>query len=181
MQGGSETIFKSLLYYLKAASLTDFENTDTIKITASSCGLAHYFTPASHSARKEILMFYSDWKPERRRAFVLGMILLILLAGACLFLIRPRTSTGQRRIARITQNGAIIREIDLSAVTKSFTIQLDGENGAYNIIEVRPGSIGIIEASCPDQLCVHMGFIQDTALPVTCLPNRVVIQILTES
>lgn len=126
-------------------------------------------------------MFDTNWKPERRRAAVLGMLLFILLAGACVSLIWLRASAGQRRIARITQNGAIVQEIDLNTVSKSYTIRLDGENGAYNIIEVRPGSIGIIEASCPDQLCVHMGFIQDTALPVTCLPNRVVIQLLTES
>lgn len=123
-------------------------------------------------------MLFADWKPERRRAFFLGLLLLLLFACALSALLLPRQNPAGRRIARVTQNGSVVAEIDLTAVLEVYTLRLNGENGAYNIIEVRPGSIGVIEASCPDKLCVHMGLIHDAGLIVTCLPNRVVIQIV---
>ena len=54
---------------------------------------------------------------------------------------------------------------------------MEGENGCVNEVEVRPGSIGILSADCPDKLCVRQGFISDTRLPITCLPNRLVIRL----
>ena len=47
--------------------------------------------------------------------------------------------------------------------------------------EMVDGSIGIITADCPDKLCVHQGFISDSRLPITCLPNRLVIQLRPEN
>ncbi|MDE5952038.1 MAG: NusG domain II-containing protein, partial [Acetatifactor sp.] len=50
-------------------------------------------------------------------------------------------------------------------------------DGGYNVIEVSPGSIAIIEADCPDKLCVLQGPIADSLLPITCLPHRLVIEL----
>ena len=82
--------------------------------------------------------------------------------------------------ADIYQDGILIECIDLSAVTESYRFTITGENNCRNEIEVRPGGIGIISADCPDKLCVHQGFITSNLLPITCLPNRLVIQIRTE-
>lgn len=82
--------------------------------------------------------------------------------------------------ADIYQNGTLLQSIDLSSVTESYLLTITGENNCRNEIEVRPGSIGIISANCPDKLCVHQGFIDTSLLPITCLPNRLVIQIRTD-
>lgn len=117
----------------------------------------------------------------RKRGLLIGCVLALLVLIAAFFLWRQLSSTEEGRIARITQHGDLITEIDLSSVTEPYTLRVDGENGTYNVIEVRPGSIGVIEASCPDHICIQMGFIEDPFLPVTCLPNEVVIQIYPES
>ena len=109
------------------------------------------------------------------------MSLSIRKRGLLIFLWQQLSLSEKGHVARITQHGEIISEIDLTSVTEPYTIRIDGENDAYNIIEVRPGSIGVIEASCPDHICIQMGFIEDPFLPVTCLPNEVVIQIYPES
>lgn len=88
--------------------------------------------------------------------------------------------TSSHRIADIYQNGVLIQSIHLTEVTESYIFTITGENNCRNVIEVRPGSIGILSADCPDKLCVHQGFIDSTLLPITCLPNRLVIQIRTE-
>lgn len=81
------------------------------------------------------------------------------------------------RIAKITQNGQVVEEIDLSQVKESYSFVVEGENGALNTVRVEPGRICISEASCPDQICVHQGWIDDGSEPIVCLPNQVIIQI----
>ena len=108
----------------------------------------------------------------------------------------------------------------MDQVTQPRQFTLYGENGCSNTLEVRPGSIGIVSAdcpdvsfgekcskstrvailaspslmpgrgtrggkafsmaarareTCPDKICVQQGFLHDSRLPVTCLPNRIVI------
>ena len=41
---------------------------------------------------------------------------------------------------------------------------IEGENGAYNLLEIREGEVGIVDASCPDKLCENMGFISQPQL-----------------
>lgn len=101
--------------------------------------------------------------------------LLILLSAACLLSILLPRSRGEGFTADIFQNGRLISSIPLDEIREPYTFTVTGERGCTNEIEVRPGSIGIISADCPDKLCVLQGFISDSRLPVTCLPNRVVI------
>lgn len=104
-------------------------------------------------------------------------VILVLFAVSLFLVIFRHSSEGNSRRAVITQDGKLLYEIELDKVTETYQIRIDGKDGCYNIIEVRPGSIGVCEASCPDKVCVNMGFISDGLLPVTCLPNRVIIRI----
>jgi hypothetical protein len=74
--------------------------------------------------------------------------------------------------AFVYQNGELLHEITLS-LSNDGEIVLDG-----NRIRIINGEIGVIEASCPDKLCVKTGFVSaKRAVPVICLPNRVEIRI----
>jgi len=109
-------------------------------------------------------------------SLVIIIILGLLVFGSILVILFPReTSAGY--MADIYQNGNLIQSIPLYQVTDSYSFELHGENGCTNVIEVRPGSIAIVSADCPDKLCVHQGAISNSLLPITCLPNRVVIQL----
>lgn len=123
-----------------------------------------------------------------KTAFLLILVLSLLVIG-CLariaaggffgkmpFTDAPGPGSGGT-IAEIYQNGTLMQSISLDSVTEPYTFTVTGENGCRNEVEVRPGSIGIISADCPDKLCVRQGFIHTSLLPVTCLPNRLVIQI----
>lgn len=74
------------------------------------------------------------------------------------------------RTAVIYKDGQEIARVDLSRVTESYTIPLDG-----NVILVEPGSIRMQSADCPDQICVHQGALHDAGR-IVCLPNRVLIE-----
>ncbi|HIQ98884.1 MAG TPA: NusG domain II-containing protein [Candidatus Scybalocola faecavium] len=106
------------------------------------------------------------------------ILIVIILAAAgigAIFLLQNIHPDG--RIARIYHHGECIETIDLDQVREAYEFTVAGENGAYNTIRVEPGRIAIIQASCPDKVCVHMGYISDSAAPITCLPNEVVIRI----
>ena len=109
---------------------------------------------------------------------LLCFIALISIASVCLFF-RP-TESVKGFIADIYQDGHLIESIPLNKVKASYTITVTSKDGGSNVIEVRPGAIGIASADCPDRLCVHQGFIKSATLPITCLPHRLVIQIRKE-
>ena len=98
--------------------------------------------------------------------------LLVIFAGTALFL-RSRPSG---RIANVYQDGVCIRSIDLDAVTESYSFTVTDDAGHENLVEVEPGRVRIGEANCPDQICVHTGWISDGAKPIVCLPARLTIQ-----
>lgn len=111
-----------------------------------------------------------------RIAALIGALLLILSAVSLALILLPKKGE-TNYIADIYQNGELLTSISLAEVQEIYTFTVTGDNGCQNRIEVRPGSIGIVSADCPDKLCVHQGFISDSRLPVTCLPNRLVIQL----
>lgn len=75
------------------------------------------------------------------------------------------------KVAVISKNGESLYKIDLSSVTESYTIDLDG-----NVIFVENGYISMKSADCPDKLCIKQGKISEIG-SIVCLPNKVIIEI----
>lgn len=50
-------------------------------------------------------------------------------------------------------------------------------NHGTNILQLKNGKADMIEADCPDQLCVHQKKISMNHESIICLPNRVVVEI----
>ena len=108
-------------------------------------------------------------------------LILLLLAGAALLsvlaVVLPRQGE-DHPVARITLDGALVQEIELGKVGASFTFTVTGASGLTNTILVEQGRIRVEEADCPDQVCVRQGFISDGTVPIVCLPNQLVIEIV---
>ncbi len=45
------------------------------------------------------------------------------------------------------------------------------------MIVVKDETIGIVEADCPDQVCVHEGFLSKPGETSVCLPHKVMIEV----
>lgn len=120
-------------------------------------------------------------KPTNQKAaLIIILFLLVLSTGSLIYLILPQKGNIEYT-ADIYQSGILIMSIPLDGSENNTVFTVEGENGCVNEIEVRADSIGITSADCPDKLCVHQGFISDTKLPITCLPNRLVIQLRPSS
>ncbi len=115
-------------------------------------------------------------KKSTRGAVLIGIFLLMVSAVSLWYILVPR-ERASGYIADLYQEGKLILSIPLSAVPEAYTFTVTGSDGCKNQVEVRPGSIGIVSADCPDKLCVRQGFLSDSVLPVTCLPNRLVIRL----
>lgn len=121
---------------------------------------------------------------DRKKAVLLAAVLLVIaiLCGIRIYAVsHSSTGNGQALYADIYQSGELLETIRLDTVTDEYIFEVPGEGGASNTVCVRPGSIAIISANCPDQICVHQGFISTSLLPITCLPNRLVIRVREEA
>lgn len=114
-------------------------------------------------------------KKSRPLITALSAIILILILSLvdCYFILTKNSGD----IARIYRDKELLYEIDLGQITEPYDLVIEYNGGEYNKVEVRPGSVGITEATCPDKLCVNMGFIRTSSVPVTCLPHHLVITI----
>lgn len=106
---------------------------------------------------------------------------LLLLAAALVFgavlaavlLLRFPGGTVQVRVA-----GAVTAGYPLD-VDASYTIT--GANGGTNLLVIEDGAARIEEASCPDGVCVHTGRIRRNGQSIVCLPNQVVVEIVSDT
>lgn len=81
-----------------------------------------------------------------------------------------------RTYAEITINGKVYKKIPLSEHTGEEFIDVKYEN-KINTVRARDNKISIVEASCPDSLCIHQGEIFKVGQSIVCLPNKVMIEI----
>ena len=106
---------------------------------------------------------------SRKSIFLALIILLVLLFSiGALFFFHSRSEAGE--LARIYQDGKLIREVSLTDKKEPYQFRIDSDDGGYNLIQVANGAVGIVDANCPDKICQQRGMVSDTGYPITCLP-----------
>ena len=106
-------------------------------------------------------------------------IIIISLAAVVLTVISIVLLTGRTEgvVAVITLDGEVVREIDLSRVTKEYSFTVESADGGVNEILVQPGRICVSDANCPDRICVMQGWLSDSPMPIVCAPHKLTIEI----
>ena len=99
---------------------------------------------------------------------------ILLAAGLAFLFFRPQPSESLSR-AEISVDGKAVMELDLS---DDQVLTVDGAGGGYNRIQVRDGAVSVLEASCPDKVCVHTGTVRYPGETIVCLPNRMIITVI---
>ena len=69
------------------------------------------------------------------------------------------------------------KEVASFPLDEDTVYNIGGYHGGENILEVKDGKAHLTDASCPDKLCVSMGYINKSGQSIICLPNKVVIEI----
>lgn len=63
------------------------------------------------------------------------------------------------------------------ALTTDTVEKIELPDGGYNVLEIKEGKADIIEASCPDGICVNHRAVSKQSQSIVCLPNKVVVEI----
>ncbi len=114
----------------------------------------------------------------KTRTWLIGILAALLLCSGAALWLRGRSAPGM--VANIYQDGVCVDSIDLSRVTGVETRTVACDAG-INVIRMEPGRICVLEADCPDQVCVRSGWLTDSAAPIVCLPHRLVIRLEEKS
>lgn len=78
--------------------------------------------------------------------------------------------------AEITVSGKLYKTIPLAQHRGEEVIEIKTKLGS-NIIQIKDNKIGIIEADCPDQVCMNPEYIEKPGQSLVCLPHRVMIEV----
>ncbi len=108
--------------------------------------------------------------------WIITFAAVILICAVVWLVILSPGSSGDKT-AVITSEGEIVEEIDLNGVSEPYEFTIENSSGGTNVVRVENGMIAVIDASCPDKVCMERGFIENGALPIVCLPNELSITI----
>ncbi|MBL4932719.1 NusG domain II-containing protein [Clostridium paridis] len=82
--------------------------------------------------------------------------------------------------AQITIEGKVYKNIPLSTHKGQDSIEIKTKYGV-NIVEVKDNKIAIIDADCPDKICMKPGFIDSVGENLVCLPHKLMVEVKGET
>ena len=111
----------------------------------------------------------------KRNDFILiAVILVVSLLALGGLRIWQKNNTKDNAVALVTIDGAVYGSFPLSG---DLTERIELPDGSYNLLVISGGYADVIEASCPDQICVHHNRIRYSGESIVCLPNKLIVEI----
>ena len=107
---------------------------------------------------------------KHRNDIMLAAALVLVAALIWLFIYLTRSEGAS---VTVTVDGKAYGEYPLNT---SAEIRIGDEN-IYNLLVIKDGVAEVVEASCPDKLCVNQGKISFDGQSIICLPNKVVVTV----
>lgn len=105
-----------------------------------------------------------------RRGDLLAILLVALLAAACMIIYIPESSAPGA--ALVLREGELMYELPLDIDAE---VEICGEY--TNTVTVLDGRVSVTASDCPGEDCVHSGWISSAGRSLVCLPNRVEVRI----
>lgn len=111
-----------------------------------------------------------NWLKTHKNDVFLIAALLILGGALALFLLLTRQGGGT---VRVQVDGETVMELPLHQDARVVL----GEDRHTNTLVIENGTARVIEADCPDQVCVRQGAVQYAGESIVCLPHRLVVTV----
>ncbi|WP_373483923.1 NusG domain II-containing protein [Acetobacterium sp.] len=103
---------------------------------------------------------------------IIGLVAVSLIGIAAFYLF---TVTDEPLSVRVTRQGEVIAVFPLSEDhTETFT-----DASGSNTLEISGRSAKMIDADCPDHICVRTYPISSPGETIVCLPHKLVVEIIT--
>lgn len=101
----------------------------------------------------------------------IALIIIILAVALGAFLLH--------QVLKDSGTGTAVVKVD-GKIEGTYPLNEDREvkiNNGSNILQIRNGKAKMIEADCPDQLCVKQKAVSASRENIICLPNRVIVEV----
>ena len=110
---------------------------------------------------------------KKNDIILIGVI--VILALAVILFLSLSKKEGSRVV--VTVDGKPYQTFDLN---KDTTFTVEAGKGGYNTFIIENRTVDMLEASCPDKICVNHKPIRYNHETIVCLPNKVVLTIESE-
>lgn len=107
------------------------------------------------------------------------IIMVCLSISVTIFaILKYNSSRGyNEKYAEINVNGKLYKKIQLREDKSREIVNIKTKYG-FNAIEIEKGKIRILDADCPDKVCVKDGFKSKVGDVLVCLPHKIIINII---
>lgn len=109
---------------------------------------------------------------KSRKKEIIAVLILILIAVILFVCIRVFAE----------DKGKYVKVYVKEKLTKTFDLEIDQEyfietKRGYNLLVIKDGKARVLDADCPDKICVDKGAISKNDESIICLPHNVVVTI----
>ncbi len=111
---------------------------------------------------------------KKNDLILIGAILVVAVVGLLGMEIYKKLATEDEPYVSVTIDGI---EKDTYSLLEDREETYEFENGSYNVLQIKDGYAAIIEADCPDQICVNHKHIKYSGETIVCLPNKLVVEV----
>ncbi len=105
---------------------------------------------------------------KKTDAVIIAVLLALGLAGAFLPRFFSKSIT-----AEIYFDGTAVKEVPLSKDTSFMLNDIK--------FEVKNNAVCVVSSTCRDKICVHTGFISSPAQVIVCVPNKLVVKVVSKN
>lgn len=108
----------------------------------------------------------------KKNDFILiGVVLLIGISA--IFLINMTKTTGNKVLLIVKD-----KTVKTFPLNKDTTFTYRGDDGISNSFQIKNGYVVMLDADCPDKLCVKHKKIHYNHETIVCLPHKLVIEVV---
>lgn len=111
---------------------------------------------------------------KKKDLFLIGILLAVGMIGFFAFKGIQRFAVSDGQMLKISVDGKVYGAYSLED-------KQEIKIGDTNVCQIEEdGTVSMTEADCPDHLCVKQGKIKEFGESIVCLPNKVVLEIVTD-
>ena len=112
---------------------------------------------------------------KRADIIIIAAVLLAALPGL-VYLAWPPSAGTEELFAEIYLDGQLLQSITLAEGEQEIRMHMEDPVG-YNVLQVSPRGIVMLEADCHNQDCLHTGWQTRPGAMIACLPHRLLIRL----
>lgn len=119
-------------------------------------------------------------KPKIGDLFI--YLFIVVLIGLSLLGLRTMSIDRSNTVVQIELDGKVIDSYEISqeGEIEAQEIRVDTGQGEYNVVRISSEGVAVIDANCPDKLCVRSPIIKVPGQSIVCIPHKFVVRIIGE-